>query len=187
MLSFVLATISPLAAGAQQAAAPLASAAQAAPVTNPVSTAVRSILERQSKNIIAATEEMPADKYSYQPTPAQITFGHLVMHMANSNFHLCSMISGVELPKMDELKETDAKDKLTGALKSSFDFCTQTLAKVDDSKLGEVVFTRGTFTLTRASAMIALTNDFADHYGGAAMYLRLNGLLPPTAQQAHKE
>jgi uncharacterized damage-inducible protein DinB len=187
MLSFVLATISPLAAGAQQAAAPSASAAQAAPVTNPVSTAVRSILERQSKNIIAATEEMPADKYSYQPTPAQITFGHLVMHMANSNFHLCSMISGVELPKMDELKETDAKDKLTGALKSSFDFCTQTLAKVDDSKLGEVVFTRGTFTLTRASAMIALTNDFADHYGGAAMYLRLNGLLPPTAQQAHKE
>lgn len=187
LLSFVLATISPLAVGAQQAAAPSAPAAQAAPVVNPVSTAVRSLLERQSKNIIAATEEMPADKYSYQPTPAQITFGHLVMHMANSNFHLCSMISGVDMPKMDELKETDGKDKLTGALKASFDFCTQTLAKVDDSKLGEVVFTRGTFTLTRASAMIALTNDFADHYSGAAMYLRLNGLLPPTAQPKGKE
>jgi hypothetical protein len=187
LLSFALVAISPLAAGAQQAAAPTASAAQATPVTNPVSTAVRSILERQSKNINAATEAMPADKYSYQPTPAQITFGHLVMHMASSNFRLCSMISGVELPKMDELKETDTKDKLTGALKSSFDFCTQTLAKVDDTKLGEVVFTRGTFTLTRASAMIALTNDFADHYSAAAMYLRLNGLLPPTAQQARKE
>lgn len=187
LLFFVLAAISPLAAGAQQAAAPSASTAQAAPVVNPVSTAVRSILERQSKNINAATETMPADKYSYQPTPAQITFGHLVMHMANSNFHLCSMISGVELPKMDELKETDGKDKLTGALKASFDFCTQTLAKVDDSKLGEVVFTRGTFTLTRAGAMIALTNDFADHYSAAAMYLRLNGLLPPTAQQKGKE
>ena len=187
LLSFVLAMISPLAAGAQQAAPSAQAATVTNPVVNPVSTAVRSILERQSKNIIAATDEMPADKYSYQPTPAQITFGHLVMHMANSNFHLCSMISGVELPKMDELKETDAKDKLTGALKSSFDFCTQTLAKVDDSKLGEVVFTRGAFTLTRAGAMIALTNDFADHYSGAAMYLRLNGLLPPTAQQTHKE
>ncbi len=187
LLSFVLAMISPLAAGAQQAAPSAQAATVTNPVVNPVSTAVRSILERQSKNIIAATDEMPADKYSYQPTPAQITFGHLVMHMANSNFHLCSMISGVELPKMDELKETDAKDKLTGALKSSFDFCTQTLAKVDDSKLGEVVFTRGAFTLTRAGAMIALTNDFADHYSGAAMYLRLNGLLPPTAQQKGKE
>jgi hypothetical protein len=181
LLSLVLLVIWPLAAVAQQAPAPAT-----ALIANPVATAVRSSLERQSKNIIAATDEMPAEKYGYQPTPAQITFGHLVMHMANSNFHLCAMISGVDAPKMDELKETDGKDKLTGALKASFDFCTQSLAKVDDSKLGEVVFTRGTFTLTRAGAMIALTNDFADHYSGAAMYLRLNGLLPPTAQP-HKE
>jgi hypothetical protein len=34
----------------------------------------------------------------------------------------------------------------------------------------------------RAAAMIALTNDFADHYAMAAIYLRLNGLLPPTAK-----
>ena len=33
-----------------------------------------------------------------------------------------------------------------------------------------------------AFALIALTNDWADHYSAAAMYLRLNGLLPPTAQ-----
>jgi uncharacterized damage-inducible protein DinB len=182
LLSLALLVIPPLGAVAQQTPAP-----PTALVANPVATAVRSSLERQSKNILAATDEMPADKYSYQPTPAQISFGHLVMHMANSNFHLCAMISGAEAPKMDELKETDGKDKLTGALKASFDFCTQSLAKVDDSKLGEVVFTRGAFTLTRAGAMIALMNDFADHYSGAAMYLRLNGLLPPTAQQPHKE
>jgi hypothetical protein len=30
--------------------------------------------------------------------------------------------------------------------------------------------------------MIALSNDFADHYSIVAIYLRLNGLLPPTAQ-----
>jgi DinB superfamily len=185
LLSFALAAISPLAAVAQQAAAPQAPAPPTALVANPVATAVRSSVERQSKNLIAATEAMPADKYDYKPTPAQVTFGHLVVHMTNSNFHLCSMISGVDVPKMDELKETDAKDKLTAALKSSFDFCTQSLAKVDDSKLGEVVFTRGAFTFTRAGAMIALTNDFADHYSGAAMYLRLNGILPPTAQQQH--
>jgi len=35
----------------------------------------------------------------------------------------------------------------------------------------------------RAFALIALTNDWADHYSAAAMYLRLNGLLPPTAQE----
>jgi hypothetical protein len=187
LLSVALAAISPLAAIAQQAPATQTPAPPTALVANPVATAVRGSVERQSKNLIAATEEMPADKYGYQPTPAQNSFGHVVMHVANSNFHLCSMISGVETPKMDELKETDGKEKLTGALKASFDFCTQALAKVDDSKLGEVVFTRGAFTLTRASAMIALTNDFADHYSALAMYLRLNQLLPPTAQQPHKD
>jgi uncharacterized damage-inducible protein DinB len=187
LLSLALAAISPSAAVAQQGTAPQTPAPPTALVANPVATAVRSSVERQSKNLIAATEEMPADKYGYQPTPAQNSFGHVVMHMANSNFHLCAMISGVEIPKMDELKETDGKEKLTGALKASFDFCTQSLANVDDSKLGEVVFTRGAFSLTRASAMIALTNDFADHYSAAAMYLRLNGLLPPTAQPPHKD
>jgi hypothetical protein len=182
-----LAACLPWMVSAQQAAPPPAAAqpsatqpAQTDP--NPVSSAVRSSLERNSKNIVAAVDEMPADKFSYRPTPDQITFGHLVMHMATSNFRLCSAISGMGTPKMDELTESDPKDKLAGALRSSFDFCTQTLAKTDDSKLGEVVLTRGNFSLTRAAAMIALTNDFADHYSGAAMYLRLNGLLPPTAQ-----
>jgi DinB superfamily len=181
-----LAACLPLTISARHQQAGQQSSQQAGPPAqteaNPVSAAVRSNLERNSKNIVAAVDEMPADKFSYRPTPEQITFGHLVMHMATSNFRLCSAISGMGTPKMDELTETDPKEKLAGALKSSFDFCTQALAKTDDSKLGEVVLTRGNFSLTRAAAMIALTNDFADHYSGAAMYLRLNGLLPPTAQ-----
>jgi hypothetical protein len=33
-----------------------------------------------------------------------------------------------------------------------------------------------------AKARVLLTNDWADHYSSAAMHLRLNGLLPPTAR-----
>ena len=69
------------------------------------------------------------------------------------------------------------------ALKASFDFCTMALTKVDDSKLGETIQAYGGREAPRAWALIALTNDWADHYGAAAMYLRLNGLLPPTAQK----
>jgi hypothetical protein len=80
------------------------------------------------------------------------------------------------------LKETDGKDKLVAGLKASFDFCTTALAKVDDSKLGDEVELFGGRKGPRAFALIALTNDWADHYSSAAMYLRLNGRLPPTAQ-----
>jgi uncharacterized damage-inducible protein DinB len=150
---------------------------------SPVSDTVRTIVERSAKNMVGAAEEMPADKYAYHPTPAQMTFAHLVVHMANSNNFLCSKISGQAVPSAEKLADTDSKDKLVGALKASFDFCTQSLAKVDDSNLGEQLTLFGSRTTTRAGAMIALTNDFADHYSEAAMYLRLNDLLPPTAQK----
>ncbi|HUJ29724.1 MAG TPA: DinB family protein [Candidatus Acidoferrum sp.] len=163
---------------------PFALFAQGAPPSkNPVSDAVRSLVERESKNLVAAADEMPADKYSFHPTPDQMTFGHLVVHMAGSNNFLCSKISGTPAPTGEKLSDTDPKDKLLGALKASFQYCTEALAKVDDSNLGEELTLFGGRTMTRAAAMIALTNDFADHYSMAATYLRLNSLLPPTAQK----
>lgn len=183
MRTAVLATIvfvlMPLTTVAQQTAAP---AAGATAETNPVSNAVRRVVERQSKNMVAAVEAMPADKYSYRPTPGQMTFGHLVEHMVGANNLLCSKISGAAAPAEEKLSETDPKEKLVNALKASFDYCNQALAKVDDSNLGEELTLFGGQKGTRASAMLTLASAFADHYGMAAMYLRLNGLLPPTAR-----
>jgi hypothetical protein len=149
---------------------------------NPVTTVVKQMLPRQQKNLVAAAEEMPAGKFGFRPTPPQMTFGHLVMHIAESNNYLCAKIGNMPAPKSGELKETDSKDKLVGVLKGSFDFCGTALAKVDDSKLGNSVSLWGGRKGTVAFALIALTSDWADHYSAAAMYLRLNGLLPPTAQ-----
>ena len=108
-----------------------------APTKNPVSSALRDILPGRQKNTIAAVEAMPADKFSYKPTADQMTFGHLVAHMVEANNLLCSKAAAVPAPKVEEAKETDAKDKLVAALKASFDFCADALAKMDDSKLGE--------------------------------------------------
>jgi uncharacterized damage-inducible protein DinB len=150
---------------------------------NPVTDVVRQILPRRQKNLIAAAEQMPADKYSFKPTPQQMTFGKLVLHVVEANNFLCAKASDTEEPKSPGLKETDDKDKLVAALKSSFDFCTTTLGKVDDSKLADPVELFGGQKATRAFALFAITNDWADHYSAAAQYLRLNGMLPPTAQK----
>jgi len=148
---------------------------------NPVTTVIKEIMPRQAKNLQAAVETMPADKFSFKPTPPQMTFGHLVAHMIDSNYYLCAKASDTPQPKLEMPKETD-KDALVAALKSSFDFCTTSIAKVDDSKLGDTIQAYGGREVPRAWSLIALTNDWADHYSAAATYLRLNGLLPPTAQ-----
>jgi len=150
---------------------------------NPVTSVAKQILPRQQKNLVAAAEAMPADKFGYKPTEQQITFGHLILHILETNNYLCSHIGDVpEVKPPMPLKESDGKDKLVAALQASFDFCTTALGKVDDSKLGDEVELFGGRKGSRAFALIALTNDWADHYSSAAMYLRLNGLLPPTAQ-----
>jgi hypothetical protein len=148
---------------------------------NPVTDTVREISSRQQKNLIAAVAEMPADKFGWSPTPAQMTFGHLVLHMTMSNIELCSKAASMPTPPLRPAPETD-KDRLLANLTRSFQYCEAALNKVDDSKLGDSIELYGGKPATVAFALIALTSDWADHYSAAAIYLRLNGLLPPTAQ-----
>jgi hypothetical protein len=149
---------------------------------NPVSASLRQNITRFARNMVGAAEAMPADKFTYHPTPDQMTYAHLVLHIAQSNTMLCSSISGTPAPQGPQLADTDPKDKLVAAIKESFDYCTTALAGVDDSKLGEQVKFFGNRTVSRATAMMTLAMDWADHYSAQAGYLRMNGILPPSAQ-----
>jgi hypothetical protein len=169
----------------QQGSAPSApSQLTVSPVPNPVSERLRQLLPQYSKNMIGAAQSMPADKYGYKPTPEQITFGHLVLHVAQSNVVLCSKIGNAPAPPQITATETDGKDKLVAAIQTSFDYCTQILAKADDSNLGVPVQLSPTRSMTKAGVMITLACDWYDHYSAQAGYLRLNGILPPSAQPA---
>ena len=164
--------------------APTADARQAAASTaNPVSAAVKSQLPRFQKNMVGAAEAMPADKYSFKATPESITFAHLVLHSAQANNGLCSKISGGTPPEL-KLTDTDGKDKLVAALKASFDYCSSVLATADDSNLGQAVNLGPNRDTTRAGGMILVSDEWFDHYAGLAVALRLNGILPPSAQPA---
>ena len=149
---------------------------------NPVTSTIKQFVSRQKPNVIGAAELMPPDKYSYKPTDQQMTFGHLIEHIAKSNYFLCEQIGGNKASQQD-VKESDGKDKLVAALKASFDFCAAALDSTDDSKLADQITMFGGRKAPKVAAMVALTVDFADHYAAEAMYLRLNNLTPPSAQR----
>src|SRR5437762_8272829 len=169
--------------GADRQAAPAASAPpDMTPVANPVSGFVKAGVARYQKNMVAAAEAMPAEKYAFKPSPEMNSFGHLIMHIAQSNNTFCSKISGQAAPDV-KIAETDSKDKLVAALKDSFAFCTTALAKVDDSKLGEQFVMFGNRPMSRGGALVALGESWTDHYAMKAIYLRMIRILPKTAQQ----
>jgi hypothetical protein len=169
------------AAVAKPATAAASGAQDAGPVVNPVSSTVKGLMPRFSKNMIGAAEAMPAEKYGFKPTPEMNTYGHLVIHIAQANNFLCAKISGAAPPEVG-VSDSDPKDKLVTALKASFDFCSTALANVDDSKLSDPMTLFGNRPSSRAGALIVLSDEWFDHYGTQAVYLRLSGILPPSAQ-----
>src|SRR5271154_476380 len=170
------------------ASAPLGLAQTAAPdvVPNPLSASVKVGMARANKNMVAGAEAMPADKYGFKPMPDMMSFGHLMVHIAETNTTLCSKLSGTPAPD-GKLDEADGKDKLVAGLKASFDFCSTALANLDDAKLGEQIAIFGGRMVPRAAAWIILSGSWADHYSTEAVYLRLNGILPPSAQPPAKK
>jgi hypothetical protein len=162
----------------------------------PVADAVRTILKRASVNLVAAGDDMPVDKLGYRPTPEQRSFGAVLVHSAEFNETVCSWVSGTKPPMEPKPGPDDTTEagwvtygpKASAHLKRSFEYCASVLANLDDSKLDEQVPWYGgpNSKTSRAHALIVLPMDWQDHYAQLSMYLRMNGILPPTARPKPK-
>jgi hypothetical protein len=148
----------------------------------PVSDALRMYLQQFSRNLVAASDDFPASKFSYKPTSPQQSVGTVVDHLAGSNNFLCASVAGVAPPTVPAVKpDSTPPDTLRARLRRSFTFCETVLKNLDDSKLSDSVpWFSG--KRTRANVILALPYDWADHYSQMANYLRLNGISPPNAR-----
>ena len=161
--------------------APMGARAQSS-TANPVSSRLREVLDTYAKNLVATAEEFPVDRYTYHPTPEGMSVGNTMAHIAQVNNFACSKVGEVAAPEQVKVGETD-KDKLVEGLKASMDFCRQTFSGLTDATLGESVSGFGGKPSTRFAVALTVTNDLIDHYATLSVYLRINGLLPPTAQK----
>jgi hypothetical protein len=161
------------------AAAPILQA-QANP--NPVSSSAREIYQRQAKYLIAAAELMPADKYTFRPTPAQMSYAQTIAHVADANTYVCGMLTASPGPRGPRTTDTLSKDQLITALNTSFQVCDKALAGLQDAQLSDTITFFGGKPALRAKALLEELGDLDDHYSQMAIYLRLNGLTPPSAK-----
>src|SRR5256712_5099610 len=146
----------------------------AAHAQNPVTNGVRAMAQRQTKNIVEAAEEMPADKYGYKPTPAQMSFGDVVAHLIKEgNNYLCSAASGMKQPDADKFSGTDPNDKLVAGLKASFKFCETALAQMQDAQLGDSIDFFGGRKVTKGMAGGVNASGRGGHDKQMAGYPRL--------------
>src|SRR6266542_654692 len=130
--------------------------------TSPVADGLRAMHQRFSGILIAAAEAMPADKYNYRPTPAQMSFAQIQVHLANEgNDILCGNTAGLAVPQRAAVDSTATKEQLVARLKETFQFCGPAFSGLDDSKLGppnRVV----RIDLPAATAVLITVADWSD-------------------------
>jgi uncharacterized damage-inducible protein DinB len=179
----VLALVAPIGLVAQQPAA--------APPANPITASFKARINNLHRNVGQALDSIPESKFSYRPTPAQMSIGDIAQHVANDNYFFCNTFGAMkaarpaeETATPDSVKAKWPKAKLMASLRESFAFCDKALDQVDDKTLADqvsITFGGNSRTVTRSGMVLLHALDMADHYSQLANYMRLNNILPPTA------
>ena len=158
----------------------------------PMSTAFRNRYTGLYRLLPQAFDSIPADKFGYKPTPAQQSIGYVAQHLASDNYFFCNnfgekkaTLSDEEKATPDSVKAMWPKDKLLAGLRASIAFCQDAYTQIDDAKLAEsitVTMNNGqTRQVPRINYVLGHAMDMQDHYSQIANYMRLNGMLPPSA------
>ncbi len=158
---------------------------------NPITSVFRTRTLGLQRNVAQAFDSIPESKFSYKPTPAQLSIGYIAQHIASDNYLFCNAFGPMQATRApedtataDSVKAKWPKATLVAKLKESLTFCENAFGQLDDTKLGEQValtFNGQTRNTTRVSMVLGHALDLADHYSQLANYMRLNNILPPSA------
>ena len=161
------------------------------PPTNPITASFRGRIMGLHRNLAQAFDSIPESKFTYKPTPVQLSIGFIAQHLANDNTFFCNLFGDAKAPlavedsaTADSVKAGWPKEKLMTKLKASFTFCESAFDQLTDAKLADQVtmtFRGNTRQITRSAMVLGHALDMADHYSQIANYMRLNNMIPPSA------
>lgn len=126
--------------------------------------------------LVAAFDSIPAGRYDYRPTPAQQTVGYIAQHLENANYGLCERVGNAKHLRTakdslsDTLKARWPKDTLVARLEASLRFCDTVLERLDAVNSPAL-----------AATLLGFETDLAEHYSQISVYMRLLGMVPPSA------
>lgn len=174
-------------------AVPLLTAAANAQDTAPsVASVVDGEIGSIEKQIVAAAEAMPEDKYSFSPENINIqgadyktvrSFALQVKHVGASNYAIWSPLAGEKFPQDylggDGPKSLTTKAQIIQFVKDSFALGHKAAATLTADNMLEKP---GNSKSTRLRLAVFAVTHAADHYGQMVEYLRMNGIVPPASR-----
>lgn len=150
------------------------------------------LVERQ---IVAAVEAMPEDKFDFSPDSLEIkganfkgvyTFAGLVKHLAAANYFLWGGAGGDKIPaSITGIKGPESmtsKAEIVQLLKDSFVSGHHAAAALTTENSLDMVPGPGGNKVPRVFGLTFATVHAFDEYGQMEEYLRMNGIVPPASR-----
>ena len=129
-----------------------------------------------TKLSIAVAQAMPAEKYGFRPHPESMSFGELMNHIAVTNYQFCASLKDAEAPAAASPSDKDGVVKL---LSDSFEYCSGVIPNLTEQQLS-AVHSSPDGRLPGREVLLAMYVHVAHHRGQAEIYLRDNGIKPPS-------
>ena len=169
------------------ALAAMVAAAPQAPVAGADQTTVLGDVlkdwQSQKDRMMKIADAMPEDKFTYKSTPAQRDYGEQVLHVALVNVRFLKIIGGKATAPTFTAQTAKTKAETMKAMADSYDYGTALIKEQTDATMLQTV--QGPSFLgpsTRARIFYFLMGHSMDIYGQMAVYLRLNGIVPPASR-----
>lgn len=154
--------------------------APAAAGENPLSAHNKHLYGGVNQIVLRSAEAMPAEHYGFRPADSVRTFGQIVGHIADSQYAFCSAVLGEKNPGLQIEKTRTSKAELVAALTDAVSYCGTAYAAMTDASASETVQLMGGAT-PRLGVLTTNNIHTIEHYGNLIVYLRMNGIVPPTS------
>lgn len=133
--------------------------------------------------MMAIAAAMPEDKFTYKSTPAQRDYGQQIMHVATGNMMYLRFFGGKAAPPAFN-RNASSKAEILQALAASFDYGDALIREQTDQSMLQVIQTNQFLgPSSKARVIYFLIGHTWDIYGQMAVYLRLNGIVPPRSDR----
>jgi uncharacterized damage-inducible protein DinB len=158
-----------------------------------ISQALDYWISNTEKQVVAAADAMPEEKYSFAPSGDGFagvrTFAQQVKHLAANNYRMAARGLG-ENPTADQEAETGPDDVRSKAqimdyLKGSFTALHRSVATITTENEVLPVFSERVGTAkqnTRVQFAVDAVAHSWTHYGQIVEYLRMSGIIPPASR-----
>jgi uncharacterized damage-inducible protein DinB len=136
--------------------------------------------QRAATDIIDVAEAMPEAKYAYKPTPEISTFRDQLVHVTGITQRFIDSAKGTK-SEPGHAHAAMTKAEVITLLKQTLQTGQEMLGSLTDAQLLEQVkFPFGDRMVTRFTFWLGPLYQFRNHHGQLVVYLRLNGIVPPT-------